>query len=333
MRSLLVLAALLVLPSVAAADARKDILDLRHGRTSSHQEFLGWTDDGRAVSRRLVCAEYGEEMCRASIDVLAVGSAERTTLLWENTKSLYPHGTADDPKGPISTAEATAFIRAEQKALDAFADLSPGERVAEPAAAFGTIGGEPTRIYVRTTSHPYPDEDPALRLHVAVEGPRGVSIDLERLDNTPWRVDAQDVLEARVSPDGDAVWMAIHYRDGVMCWDGEDIELTIADRSLVRAKLANAVGLRADWAGETDEAYARFVDATTEDPGYAWGWWNRGALESRRGDVDAAAESLGRAIALDASLAERACADDDYATLAASEAGVELLACGYAEGC
>jgi tetratricopeptide (TPR) repeat protein len=333
MRSFVAIAALLLLPSVAAADARKDIFEIRHGRTRSHQEFLGWTDDGHAVSRRLVCAEYGEVTCRASIDELAVGSRERTTLLWESTESLYETATPDDLKGPISTAEATAFIRAEARTLDAFDSLAPGERVADPAAAFGTIGGEPTRIYVRTSSHPDPDEEPSLRLHVAVEGPRGVSIDLESLDNMPWRVDAQEVIDARTSPDGSAVWMAIHYRDGVMCWDGEDIELTLADRGAVRAKLANAVGLRADRAGETAEAYDRFVEATTEDPGYAWGWWNRGALESRRGDVDAAADSLREAIALDASLAERACADEDFAALAGSDAGAELLACGYAEGC
>lgn len=333
MRSLLVLTALLLLPSVAAADARKDIVELRHGRTRSHQELLGWTDDGHAVSRRLVCAEYGEVTCRATIDELAVGSAERTTVLWENTESLYETATADDPKGPISTAEATAFIRAEAKAKRRLATLSAGERAADPAAAFGTIGGEPTRIYIRTSSHPDPDEEPALRLHVAVQGPRGASVDLESLDNAPWHVDGEEVLEASTSPDGSAVWMAIHYRDGVMCWDGEDIELTIASRGTVRAKLANAVGLRADAAGETDEANARFVEATAEDPGYAWGWWNRGALESRRGDVAAAATSLRKAIALDASLAERACADDDYAALAGSELGAELLACGYAEGC
>jgi hypothetical protein len=333
MRSLLALAALLLLPSVAAADARKDILELRHGRTRSYQEFLGWTDHGHAVSRRLVCAEYGEVTCRASIDELAVGSRERTTVLWQNSESLYETATADDPKGPISTAEATAFIRAEAKALRSLTDLSPGERMAEPAAAFGDIGGEPTEIYVRTSSHPDPDEEPALRLHVAVRGPRGASIDIEPLDNMPWRVDAQEVIEARVSPDGSAVWMAIHYRDGVMCWDGEDIELTIADRGAVRAKLANAVGLRADHAGQAVEAYTRFVEATTEDPGYAWGWWNRGALESRRGDVAAAAESLRNAIALDGSFSERACADEDYAALVGSEVGAAMLACGYEEGC
>jgi tetratricopeptide (TPR) repeat protein len=333
MRSILALAALLLLPSVASADARKDIVELRHGRTSSHVEFLGWTDDGRAVARRLVCSEGGEVACRASIDALAVGSPEHTTLLWQNSESLYETATADDPKGPISTAEATAFIRAESKALARLATLSPGERATDPVAAFGTIGGEPTAIYVRTASHPDPDEEPALRLHVAVRGPRGVSIDLESLDNMPWRVDAQEVLHASTSPDGSAVWMAIRYEDGVMCWDGEDIELTIADRGQVRAKLANAVGLRADVAGETAEAYARFVEATTEDPTYAWGWWNRGALEGRRGELDAAAQSLGRAIALDASFAERACDDDDYAGLAASDAGATMLACSYAEGC
>jgi hypothetical protein len=293
MRRSFLIASLLILPSVAAADARKDVVELRHGRATSHQEFLGWTDDGRAVSRRLVCSEGGELQCRASIDELKVGTPERTIVLWENTESLYETATEDDPKGPIATAEATAFIRAEAEALDALDRLAPAESVADPAQAFGMLGGEPTRIYLRTSSHP--SEEEALRLHVAVRGPGGVSVDLERLDNEPWRVDAQEVIDARVSPDGSAVWVAIHYRDGVMCWDGEDIELTIADRRQVRAKLANAAGMHAYEAGELDQASAWFHEATTEDPGYAWGWFNRGALESRRGELEAAAKSVGKA--------------------------------------
>jgi tetratricopeptide (TPR) repeat protein len=319
------LAALTLLPSLALADARRDIVELRHGRTRSHHAFLGWTEDGEAVSRRLVCSEGGEVACRATIDVLKPGGNERTTLLWENTESLYEVATPENPKGPISAAEATAFIRAEAKARSTFDRLVPGDVVTPPAEAFGTIGGEPTRIYLRTSDHPSQEE--SLRLHVAVLGPRGVAIDLERLDNEPWRIEGHELLDARVSPDGSSVFVAMHYLDGVMCWDGEDIELTIADRHAVRAKIANAVGLRAYRAGELDEARARFHDATVEDPDYAWGWFNLAALQSRHGELDASARSLGRAIDLDERLRQRACNDDDFTALADTEPGRALLRC------
>lgn len=319
------LAALTLLPSLVLADARRDIVELRHGRTRSHHAFLGWTDDGHAVARRLVCSEGGEVACRATIDVLKPGVDERTTLLWENTESLYEVATPENPKGPISVAEATAFIHAEAETLRTFDRLVPGEVVTPPDEAFGTIGGEPTKIGLRTSEHP--TQEDALRLHVVVRGPRGVTIDLERLTNEPWRIEGYAVLDASVSPDGSSVFVATHYLDGVMCWDGEDIELTIADRHAVRAKLANAVGLRAYRAGELDEARARFHDATVEDPEYAWGWFNQAALQSRRGELEHSARSLSHAIDLDERLRKRACNDDDFTALADSEPGRAVLRC------
>jgi tetratricopeptide (TPR) repeat protein len=321
----IVFTALTLLPSLALADARRDIVELRHGRTRSHQTFFGWTEDGQAVARRLVCSEGGEMTCRATIDVLEPGEDDHTTLLWENTESLYEVATPEDPKGPISLAEATAFIRAEAKALRTWDRLVPGAVVSPPAEAFGTIGGEPTWIYLRTSNHP--TEEDALRLHVAVRGPRGVSIDLEQIDNEPWRLEGFDLLDARVSADGSSVFVAMHYMDGVMCWDGEDIELTVADRRAVRAKIANAVGLRAYRAGELDEARARFHDATVENPEYAWGWFNQAALQSRRAEVEESVRSLGRAIDLDERLRERACKDDDFTAVADTEPGRALLRC------
>ncbi|MEM9453990.1 MAG: tetratricopeptide repeat protein [Myxococcota bacterium] len=332
MRRFVTTALLLLLPSVAVAGARQDIVDLRHDRARSHQEFLGWTDDGRAASRRLVCSEGGELSCRATIDQLRVGEADDSTLLWHNEDSLYDAATPQNPKGPISTAEAGRFIRNEAKARDALGPLTPAAAVANPAGAFGTIAGEPTEIYLRTSPHPTDEE--ALRLHVAVRGPRGAWVDLERLANEPWRIESQRVVDARVSPDGDTVWIALHYVDGVMCWDSEDIELTVADRSLVRATLANAAGMRAYAAGQLDEAYELFAAATDEDPQYAWGWFNRGALESRRGDTDHAATSLRRAIDLEPGHRERACGDEDYTALGATEDGELLMDCRpYDEGC
>jgi tetratricopeptide (TPR) repeat protein len=86
-------------------------------------------------------------------------------------------------------------------------------------------------------------------------------------------------------------------------------------------------------AGELDEASEWFHEATKEDPSYAWGWFNRGALESRRGELEAAAKSVGKAIELDDRHRTRACADADYTALAATQAGGALLECGYEEGC
>ncbi len=330
MRRFVAALCLLLMPSVASADAREDIIALRHGHTASHQQFLGWTEDGQAISRRLVCSEGGALTCRASIDTLQVGATEHDQVLFEND-ALDVTASADDPKGPISTTEAMAFIRGEAEALASLGPLEPGTTTDDPEGIFGTIGGEPTQIYLRTSKHR--TDEMALNLYISVRGPRGATIDLEHMVNAPWRVGSRQVLDARTSPDGESVWLAMHYTDGAMCWDGEDIELTIADRSAVRAKLANAAGLRAYRAGELDEAATLFEQATTEDPTYAWGWFNQGALQSQRGDVQGAALSLAEAIELDPSHQERACADEDYGALAATDEGMALMDCGYEEGC
>ncbi|MCH9687810.1 MAG: hypothetical protein K0V04_40645, partial [Deltaproteobacteria bacterium] len=304
MRRLLAAALLVVLPSVASAGARQDITDLRHGRTSTRQQFHGWTASGHAVAQSLVCSEGGELSCFASIEQSIVGTTDRATMLWQSTDTLYVDPDSTDPKGPVSMAEAKAFIRTEAETLDGLGPLEPGTPIATPREAFGTIGGESTRVYIRSTPHPVFED--SMRLYIAVQGPRGASVDLERLSNEPWTIDHERVVDANLSPDGSTVWVAMHYTDGVMCWDGEDLQFAVADRAQVRAKLANAAGLRAYREGELSEAYDRFVDATSEDPSLVWGWYNRGAVESRRGDTAAAADSLGRALALDPKKRERA---------------------------
>lgn len=330
MRRFIATALLLLVPSIASADARKDITNLRHGRADSHQQFLGWNADGDAVARKLVCSEGGELMCWASIDALNTNGTERTTILWHNEASMYEEATASNPKGPIPLEEATSFIRSEKRVLERTGSLRTGSAVPDPAQAFGSIRGEPTEVYLRTSAAP---DGESLLLHIAVRGPEGASVDLEALDNSPWHVDSQEVVNARVSPDGSAVWVAMHYTDGVMCWDGEDIEFTVAARGEVRAKLANAAGLRAYRDGRLDEARELFETATSEDPSYAWGWFNRGAVQSLEGDLDAAATSLQTAIELDPSHEDRACGDDDYAALRATDAGRAMIDCGYEEGC
>lgn len=61
MRPLLALA-VLTAASVAHADARQDIVDMRHHRMPNHTEALGWTEDGAFVLRRTGCAvHYNDE--------------------------------------------------------------------------------------------------------------------------------------------------------------------------------------------------------------------------------------------------------------------------------
>lgn len=314
MRRFLAALSLMLVPSIASADARQDIIDLRRGQLESQSTFLGWTEDGKAVSRSLVCSEGGAVVCRASVDALGVGEAEKSTVVFHSDNF---EGEYEDPrKGPISTGEAMAFIRGEAEAIDALGPLSSGTKSAEPKGVFGVVGGTQTKVYLRTSQHRTDEE--ALNLFISVRGPRGASIDLEHMVNAPWRVDSQQVVDARVSPDGESVWLAMHYTDGVMCWDGEDIELTIADRNLVRAKLANAAGMRAYRSGDFDEAAELFREATIEDPGYEWSWFNQGAMHSRNGDIEAARASLEKALEIDHGLWERACGDDDYANLMAN---------------
>ncbi|MEM7154567.1 MAG: tetratricopeptide repeat protein [Myxococcota bacterium] len=333
MRRILAALSLMLVPSIASADARQDIIDLRRGQLESQSTFLGWTDDGRAVSRRLVCSEGGAVVCRASIDALEVGADEESTVLFHSDNF---EGDYEDPrKGPVSTAEAMAFIRGETKALDDLGALEAGTKSSDPKGVFGVVGGTQTKVYLRTSRHRTDEE--ALNLFISVRGPRGASIDLEHMVNAPWRVDSEQVIDARISPDGESVWLAMHYTDGVMCWDGEDIELTIADRGRVRAQLANAAGMRAYRSGDFDEAAELFGEATAEDPSYGWSWFNQGAMHSRNGDFEEADQSLRNAMNTDHRFAERACADDDYHALMVEDPAYAAMCNeqeeGYDAGC
>lgn len=299
-------------PAPAPA-ARQDIVDLRAGRTPTRHHFVGWADDGSAVARSLVCSEGGELMCRAQL-VRATPIGLDRTKLW----SSHDYEDEQDPDAEtlsLGRASAIRFIRAERDALAALPPLQPGQAVDTPTAAFGSIGGATTTVTVH--ARPTYDDMDSVRLSVAVTGPSGAVVRLRDLTETG-RLERSRVLESRLSPDGERVWVAAYYEDGVMCWDGEDLVFAVANRAAVRARLANSVGLRAYRAGATAEARARFEDATREDATYVWGWFNRAALESHDGEVDAAEQSLRRAVAIDPTKEARACGDQDFANLRAA---------------
>jgi len=315
--------ALALVPAVATADARHDIVDLRHGRTVSEHEFLGWSPGADAVVRRRVCSEDGELSCTVTIDELGVGKPPRTSILYRNLGELYERADADNPKGPISTAEATGFIRREATVLAGLPPLTPGTAATPPRSVFGAIDGVPTKLAI--AMNPTSD-DMIFRLSLGVHGPGGAFVKLADLPG-----EASDVTtrqwQAHVSPDGSDIAIIVEYESSFMCWTGESIEAVAASRGSVRAQLHNAVGLDAYREGELDRARDAFVAATAEDPAYAWGWFNRAALESRSGDPDAAHASLKKAIDLDITKGDRACRDSDFDALAATAAGAALMAC------
>src|SRR5690242_8090748 len=63
---------LVALTSIAHADARQDIVDIRHRRMPNHTDVLGWTADGAFVLRRTTCEVQDLSdipSCGVSIDV------------------------------------------------------------------------------------------------------------------------------------------------------------------------------------------------------------------------------------------------------------------------
>jgi len=135
------------------------------------------------------------------------------------------------------------------------------------------------------------------------------------------------LLGATGSPEGSDVAFAVHYADSYACWDGEDIELVVASRDRVRARILNKLGLRRYRSGDLYAASELFRQATREDEDYAWGWYNSAALHSVHDEQNEALISLRTALELDPSKAERACNDADFEGLRDTARGAELLGC------
>lgn len=136
--------ALLASASVAHADARQDIVDIRHGREPNRAEVLGWTADGAFVLRRTACEVQDLSdipSCGVSIEVASRDRRESHPLFGKEWAiDCVEKDRPDASLGcwEISTGEAMKFIRAETDVLAKLGPLRAGTTLGTELAS-GTL--------------------------------------------------------------------------------------------------------------------------------------------------------------------------------------------------
>jgi hypothetical protein len=208
----------------ARADARADVFALRHEQSPTAHTFLGWTPDGRAAFRWIVCSEGGERQCSAAVGTFGPGGARNVT-------PIFSYAGYDR----VSTVDAMAFIRAERAALAALPPLTLTSPAPDGLGAFGDAGGTPTRIRARIVPTPALAPDGGL-VRVAVHGAGRVRAELTSM-GAAFTVSALAV-DAFPSPDGRLVALALRAETTSMCWDFTDVAFVVADIADVHARLA-----------------------------------------------------------------------------------------------
>jgi len=133
------------------------------------------------------------------------------------------------------------------------------------------------------------------------------------------RIEESGVSAAYLSPDGSAMTFALANKPGVMCWSFASLDVVTVKISRHRASFANTRALAAWKKGQGDVALAGFVEATTIDPTFHWGWYNRASVEAKQGNHASAKTSLDVPAKLDPKARARACTDLDFASLRAAE--------------
>ncbi len=264
--------------------------------------------------RTFVCSEGGERECSSS-----VGLHDTTGRAAETRTFAY------EGYDPVAPAAARAFIAAERAAIDALPPLSSSAALASAGDAFDAVARAAVRVDVGSRPLPEADENVTARFSLDLAGASGARVRLVDLGDAD-EIGAVDVTAYR-SPDGRYVALAVRSVTSTMCWDFTAIDVRVIDIARTRAQLANTIGFRAYRAGRMREALDDFTEATSIDPTHALAWHDRASVESRTGDVTAALASETRAIALDASMAARACRDDDFRALRATSTGSTLLGC------
>ncbi len=139
------------------------------------------------------------------------------------------------------------------------------------------------------------------------------------LDRAAYRFNGGKIQGAHLSPDGKTAAFVVQFEIGVMCWDFSHLSTVVVDVARKRSSLANTIGWRAYQKNDMPAALASFTEATSIDPSFALGWYNRASLESRNADVPRAKASFESATKLDGTLAKRACKDPDFKALRAAE--------------
>lgn len=295
------------------AAERDDLHELdSNEREDSGHEFLGWTDDGRVVARRMLCTGYDERThCKAMLDRVAVDENAKVEVL------------ADFWPDTVTKKQASAYARAERKALKALPNLHRGSHV-DPETAFGSLGGEPIEV---TVDEAYRDDEPLARYELVAKGPDGVSIILETVADAETQIDSGWVEDAFASPDGSDIALVASHEETQMGRIVRGLSIVVVSRGRVRAQLANELGMKRYEEGNFYAARALFRQATLEDENFVSGWYKQAALESVHGEVNASISSLQAALDLDPTKAQQACHDQDFESVRNSTRGAELLGC------
>ena len=298
------------------ADGARDVSDIRMGKLPILHEWLGWDDTGAANLRSFVCSDGGTETCRVSfLRARPDAKGEATTVLDINEVYCSPAKRCE----PLDRRTVSRFIAAEQAAiaaLPALRRMTPAE--ADPLGVFGAVVGLDTRVAIRAIDASTPD-DTKVVVQLVVRATDGSVETLATLDDRVFRLNASKIVEARKSPDGRAALFVVQTSVGVMCWDFDSLPAVAVDIPRHRASLANTMGFRAWRRKDLAFALRAFTEATTTDPTFGLGWYNRAAVESRDGDLTSACASFGRALAIDAAFASRGCDDPDFVALRAAE--------------
>lgn len=310
--------ALLFAPTIARADALKDVADIRAGKLPVTAEWLGWDGSRTAHFRKVVCSEGGTTSCRVSFVALTPGASPKATTVLDIAE-VYCDPTK--PCEALDAKTARAFVVADRNASASLPALVTTAPASDPATVVGPIAGEPTRVEVRALEVD-PNDPTNLVVELALRGKGGATERLEILDRRVYRLESDAIKAAYPSPDGKSVAFVIRTKVGVMCWSFDAVSTPAIDLPRTRASLANTIGFRAYKKNDMTGALAAFKEATTHDPSFGLGWYNTAALESRAGDVTRAKASFDKAKAIDADFATRACGDRDFDALRAREPGV-----------
>jgi hypothetical protein len=309
-RLALAVALLLAIPSVASADAAHDVKDIRAGQLPNRYEWLGW-DGSTAHFRTLSCSEGGTTSCNANIVKQSDLATSRVELLSVVEVYCGSGGACAALTPPI----VARFVARENAAIAALPTLTKGAPVTDATRVFGAVGGEATQVAV----HPRViSADPNIAVELVLKGKGGAMETLGTLDTRVFRLNGSAIKGAHLSVDGKTAAFVVQTDVGVMCWDFSGIATVVVDVSRRRSSLANTIGWRAYQKRDLGAALAGFTEATTIDPSFGLGWYNRASVESRNADLTSAETSFQAALKLDASFAKRACKDPDFKPLRAS---------------
>jgi hypothetical protein len=217
----------------ARADARHDIVDIRHGRLPVRHELLGWRPDGRAVFQTTACSEGGTTACRADLRVMGTEGAASTTILLDIVEVYCEAGA---PCDALPYDVARAFLRAEERAIAAQGPLTRTAPAADAAAALGAVARLGARL-VPTLR----DEMPGVRTELVAER-AGARRRLATLSPFDQRMEHLRLRAAYPSPDRTRTAVVVQLGAGEMCWGPFwDLAIVVVDHAAVGRLLANGV--------------------------------------------------------------------------------------------